>query len=171
MSENMPVIPEVWPVAADALGIWLISGDDAWRTAAVPADSGPHFELDLELFGRGVRDRVSLMHSTSWRADGPHLVVTYMAVIRADDLVRGTWPAALPVTARLLDVVGKPPGHAPDQPPAPRYIDVLMHGLRHLRFLLDHDPASSAALGETWRRHLAPLTPALAGMYSELTPA
>jgi len=170
MSENMSVIPEVWPVAADSLGIWLISGDDAWRTAAVPADSGPHFELDLELWTRGIRDRVTLMHSTSWRADGPHLIVTYMAVVRADDFVRDLWPGALPVTARLLSAVGKPPVHAPTRPPAPRYIDALMHGLRHLRFLLDYDTASTAAMGEQMRAHLAPLTPALAGMYSELAP-
>ena len=166
MTENMPVIAEVWPVTADPLGIWLISGDDAWRTAPVPSDSGPHFELDLELFGRGLRDRVTLMHSTSWRADGPHLIVTYMAVIAADDFVRGTWPGALPVTARLLDVVGRPPGHAATSAPEPRYIDVLTHGLRHLRFLLDYDATACAALGELWRRHLARLTPALAGMYS-----
>ena len=168
MAENMPVIPEVWPVAADPLGIWLISGDDAWRTPAVAADSGPHFELDLELWARGVRDRVTLMHSTSWRADGPHLIVTYMVVVNADDLVRGIWRDARPITAKAADKVGRPPGHAADQPPAPRYIDVLTHGLRHLRFLLDHDETSAAALGETFRRHLTPLTPALAGMHSEL---
>lgn len=167
MTENMTVIPEVWPVAADRVGIWLISGDDAWRTAAVPADSEPHFELELELFAHGLRDQVALMHSTSWRVDGPHLIVTYMAVIRADDLVKGIWPGARPITAALADAVGKPPAHAPTEAPAPRYIDVLNHGLRHLRFLLDHDDSNSAALGDLWRRHLEPLKPALARMYSE----
>lgn len=167
MTENMAVIPEVWPVAADEVGIWLISGDDAWRTAAVPADSEPHFELDLELFAHGLRDRVTLMHSTSWRVDGPHLIVTYMAVIAVDDLVRGNWPGARPITGALADAVGRPPTHAATEPPAPRYIDVLMHGLRHLRFLLDYDATNSAALDDLWRQHLAPLKPALAAMYSE----
>ena len=31
MMEPMTTRVEVWPVAADELGIWLISGDDAWR--------------------------------------------------------------------------------------------------------------------------------------------
>ena len=166
MAENMAVIPEVWPVAADRVGIWLISGDDAWRTSAVPADSEPHFELELELGARGLRDRVSMMHSTSWRIDGPHLIVTYIAVAQADDLVRGIWPHARPITAKLLGAVGKPPGHEPTEAPAPRYIDVLTHGLRHLRFLMDTDASNAAALGEMMRHHLEPLTPALAGMYA-----
>lgn len=166
MAENMSVIPEVWPVAADKVGIWLISGDDAWRTMAVASDSEPHFELELELMARGVRDRVSMVHSTSWRIDGPHLIVTYMAVVQAGDLVRGVWPGARPITARLLDAVGKPSPHAPVEPPAPRYIDVLMHGLRHLRFLMDTDTSNAEAMGEQMRHHLQPLRPALAGLYA-----
>lgn len=166
MAENMPIIPEVWPVAADQVGIWLISGDDACRTDAVPSDSEPHFELELELMARGLRDRVTLMHSTSWRIDGPRMIVTYMAVVKADDLVHATWPGARPITAKLLAAVGKPPAHDPTEAPAPRYIDVLAHGLRHLRFLMDWDSANAEALGDQMRRHLEPLSPALAGLYA-----
>jgi len=166
MAENMSVIPEVWPVAADRAGIWLISGDDAWRTMAVAADSEPHFELELEMMGRGVRDRVTMMHSTSWRVDGPHLIVTYMAVVEAGDLVRGIWPGARPITVALADAIGKPPAHAPTEAPAPRYIDVLVHGLRHLRFLMDTDASNAAAMGPLMRQHLEPLRPALAGLYA-----
>jgi hypothetical protein len=166
MANDMAIIPEVWPVAADRVGLWLISGDDAWRTDAVASDSEPHFELELEMLGRGVRDKVTMMHSTSWRIDGPRMIVTYMAVVQAPDLVRGLWPGARPITLAMLDAVGKPPAHAPDEPPAPRYIDVLAHGLRHLRFLMDTDAANSAAMGEMMRRHLEPLRPALAGLYA-----
>ena len=167
MLEPMAVRVEVWPVAADDLGIWLISGDDAWRTGTVPADNEPHAELEALLHDRGALDSAAVLHSTSWRVDGPHVFLTYMAVIRTDDLVRATWPAALPIVAELPDAVGKPPTHAPTEPPAPRYIDVLMHGLRHLRFLLDNDATNAAALPDIWRRHLAPLEPALATMYDE----
>ncbi|HEX3957777.1 MAG TPA: hypothetical protein VHZ03_14260 [Trebonia sp.] len=166
MAENMPIIPEVWPVAADRAGLWLISGDDAWRTSAVASDSEPHFEIELELMGRGVRGRLAMMHSTSWRIDGPRMIVTYMAVIVADDLVKGIWPDARPITAKLLDAVGKPAGHEPTEAPAPRYIDVLAHGLRHLRFLMDTDASNAAAMGEAMRQRLEPLTPALAGLYA-----
>ena len=168
MAENMPVIGEAWVVAADPAGIWLVSGDDAWRTSPVPSDSGPHFELVQEMAAHGIGPgRVALMHSTSWRADGPHLIVTYMVVAKADDLVRGMWRNARPVTVKAADAVGRPRTHAPDEPPEPSDFHVLMHGLRHLRYLLDHDATSAAALGPLWRRHLAPFEPALAGMYSE----
>lgn len=166
MAENMAITPEVWPVAADRAGLWLVSGDDAWRTGAVASDSEPHFELELELMGRGVRDYLALMHSTSWRIDGPRMIVTYMAVLQVPDLVRGLWPQARPITAKLLDAVGKPPTHDPTEAPAPRYIDVLVHGLRHLRFLGEWDSSNRAAMGDLMWAHLEPLRPALAGLYA-----
>ena len=165
MLEPMTVRVEVWPVAADRIGLWLASGADAWRTDAVMASSSPHAEIELELFRHGALDRVAVMHSTSWRADGTSVIVTYMAVIKTSGLVRERWPLALPISLDLADAVGKPPTHSPVEPPAPRYVDVLHHGLRHLHYLMDHDVTNAAAMGELWRRHLEPLEPALATMY------
>lgn len=167
MAENMGVIPEWWAIAADRLGIWLIGGAPQYA-APVPADSEPHFEIELDLTARSIRGRVTLMHSTSWRVDYRlgGLVVTYMVIVRADDLVRGIWPDALPVTLAAVERVGKPEPHAPDEAPSPSHFHVLMHGLRHLRFLMDTDTSAAAAMGEMMRRHLEPLTPALAGMYA-----
>lgn len=168
MAENMPVIVEGWVIAADRAGLWLVSGDDAWRTAPVPSDSGPHYELELELAARGIDlDRIALLHSTSWRADGPHLILTYMAVVTPDDLVRGIWRDARPITAGAAEAVGPARAHAADEPPEPSDFHVLMHGLRHLKYLIDHDVTNAAALGDLWREHLEPFEPALAGMYSE----
>ena len=168
MTENMAVIPEVWPVAADRAGIWLISGMTPWYMAPVPADSEPHFEIELDLMARGTRDRVALMHSTSWRVDYQlgGLVATYMVVMEADDLVPGIWPGAVPVTLAALEKVGKPASHAADEAPSPSHFHVLAHGLRHLRFLVEYDPANAAAMGPLMRQHLEPLTPALAGLYA-----
>ena len=168
MTENMAVIPEVWPVAADQTGIWLVSGGAPWYAAPVPADSEPHFEIELDLMARGIRDRVALMHSTSWRVDYRlgGLVATYMVVMEADDLVPGCWPGAAPVTLAALEKVGKPTSHAPDEAPSPSHFHVLAHGLRHLRFLVDYDPSNAAALGELMRHHLEPMTPVLATLYA-----
>lgn len=168
MANDMAVIPEVWPVAADRKAIWLISGDQPWHLAPVPADSEPHFEIELDLMERGIRDQVALMHSTSWRVDYRigGLVATYMVVVRADDLVKGIWPAARPVTPAAMEKVAKPIPHAPDEAPSPSHFHVLMHGLRHLRFLEIYDPSNAAALGDLMRGHLESLTPALAGMYA-----
>jgi hypothetical protein len=167
MTENMPVWVEVWPVAADEVGIWLLSGDDAWRSGSpVPSDSEPHFEVDVTLRKHGVSSNATtVLHSTSWRADGPAVILTYMAVIDAGDLAREQWSSAKPVSALIPSVVGRPPTNPANEPPAPRYIDVLLHGLRHLRFLRDHDATASEAMGPRWRQHLEPFGEALAGMY------
>ena len=167
MAENMDAIGEFWVIAADRAGIWLVPDGEPQYTVPVPADSEPHAEIKAEL-PRGLRDRVTLMHSTSWRVDYKlgGLVVTYMVVVAADDLVRGIWPQARPITLAAVEAVGKPEPHAPDEPPVPTHFHVLMHGLRHLRFLMDTDPSNAAAMGPLMRQHLEPLRPALAQLYA-----
>lgn len=162
--ENMNVICEVWPVSADEHGIWLVSGGDAWRSPAIPADSEPHFEVELLLASHGA-DQPSLLHSTSWRPDGPTIVLTYMAVLDSPGLVLSRWPTARPVSADLLPAVGNPAPHGPVEVPVPRYVDVLHHGLRHLRFLADTDASARTALTGHWVTWLEQMRPALAGMY------
>jgi len=167
MSEQpMTVTVEVWPVSADETGIWLLSPDGPWPSPPVMADSEPHLAVELELIQHTVSlIDVALLHSTSWRTEGTAVILTYVAVVRCPGLVRSTWPDARPVGWPLAEHVGRPPTHAPTEPPAPRYIDVLMHGLRHLRFLLDYDATSAEALNGTWRQHLETLEPALSTMY------
>lgn len=146
MAENMPVVVEVWPLAADEFGIWLVSGRDGWRGSAVASDSEPHEEVALLLTQHAAGRTSTLVHSTSWRVDGPTLVLTYVVVLYCGDWIRDIWPTALPVAPELIDAVGKPMTHGPAHAPAPRYVDVLHHGLRHLRFLLDTDSAARTAL-------------------------
>ena len=168
MLEKMGITVEVWPVAADEAGIWLVSGRDALRWGPVEADGDVHYETEMLLRGFGASlDEVAVIHSTSWRPDGPAIVLTYVAVLRVSGYVLETWPDAAPVTAALLAAVGKAPPHGAADVPVPRVMDVLLHGLRHLRFLLDRDAETGAALDAHWRRHLRPLEPALAAMYTE----
>lgn len=162
--ENMSVVVEVWPLAADDHGIWLISGDDAWRSPPVPADSEPHFEVELLMATHGV-GQPALLHSTSWRPDGPAVVLTYMAVVSSTEPIRTRWSNARPVSSDLLPAVGNPTTHGPAEVPVPRYIDVLHHGLRHLRFLVDTDGTARTALTGHWATWLEQMRPALAGMY------
>lgn len=166
MTENMNVIVEVWPVTADEIGIWLLSGGDGWRSAPVPSDSEPHFEVELMLHRHDVSG-AALLHSTSWRPDGPHIVLTYVAVLHLPGLIREHWPIALPISADLLPTVGNPPPHGAAEIPVPRHIDVLHHALRHLRFLMDTDSSARAALVGHWPGHLKQMRPALAGMYDQ----
>ena len=180
MPELMTVTVEVWPVAADDAGIWLLSRPGAWQWGPVEATSDVHYEVELLLFHHGIdpgdavfisvpagTPRTDALHSTSWRPHGPTIVLTYMAVIAAGGYVRERWPSASPLTAALSAAVGKAPPHGAAEVPVPRLVDVPLHGLRHLRFLMDYDAEVSAALDENWRRHLAPLEPALFTMFSE----
>jgi hypothetical protein len=174
MTENKPHIAEIWPLAVDDLGIWLISGRDAWRTAPVPSGSGADFEAKLELFAYGIgRQHVPWMHSTSWRDELPRLIVTYAAWVRPAglDLVRGTWRNAMPLTAEAAAAVGPALPHAPAQPPEPTYWHVLMHALRHMKWLSDpaNDATSAATLASDarWARHLTPFQPELARMFTQ----
>ena len=131
------------------------------------ADACMFAEVDLMLAHLGIGPgSVAAVHSTSWRQEGPRQINTFMAVIKTGDFALERWPA-LPITVDLAEAVGKPFTHAPSEPPVPRYVDVLMHGLRHLRFLLEpgRDATTAAAMGDLWRRHLEPLDSALATMY------
>jgi hypothetical protein len=161
--EAMNVSVEVWACAADQNAIWLVS-EDAWRSPPIPADSEPHFEVELTLAGHD-HHRPSLLHSTSWRPQGPTIVLSYIAVLPCDGLVLDQWPGALPVPPELLPAVGNPFPHGAAEVPVPRYIDVLFHALRHLRFLIDTDATARAVLAGYWAEHLAQLEPALSGMY------
>jgi hypothetical protein len=168
--EKMGIIDEAWPVAADEAGIWLLSGSDALRWGPVMADGDVHYEAETLLRGFGINlADVAVIHSTSWRPDGPAIVLTYMAVVKVTGYVLETWPDAAPVTSALPAAVGKAPPHGAAEVPVPRVVDVLLHGLRHLKFLAgpDGDAETAAALDGNWLRHLAPLRPALAAMFSE----
>jgi hypothetical protein len=163
--ESMNVVVEVWACAADELGIWLV-GDDAWRSAPIASDGEPHFEVELLLAGRGAVSPV-LLHSTSWRPDGPTVVLTYVAVLPCAGLVLDEWPTAQPVSVDLLPAVGKPYAHGAAEVPVPRYIDVLHHALRHLTYVVGTDATAREALAGHWMCHLATLRPTLAGMYEK----
>jgi hypothetical protein len=169
MANDMPLYVEVWPVSVDDSGIWLISGDMALVSGPVQSDRGVHAEVELVLLDLVPLSGVRFLHSTSWREQGQHALLTYFAAIDppAGLDVRGHWRNARPVSEELAVYAG-PAGPGPSTtPPEPRPIDVLLHGLRHLRFLLDTDDGVVATMDERWRRHLTRLTPALAGMYRD----
>lgn len=187
---------EVWPVAADAEGIWLLSETpdgqpDAWRSDPVSVLSGCHLTAERLLRahpGRGARSStqprywapiptpdegsclgdVQLLHSTSWRPDEDAVIVTYVAVLGGHgpgEFALDVWPHARPVGLDLADAVGKPITVAAVDAPLPRDVDVLLHGIRHLRFLIEYDAPAAASLDACWHSWLADLQPALAGMY------
>lgn len=167
MLEQSHVRVEIWPVAADEVGLWLISGMDAWRSGPVPYDLGPRDEVQDVLDQHKVGSALRVIHSTSWRAEPGHVMLTYIAAIDTDVPARQAWPGAMPIAPELATAVGKPSATPPTGEPTPRYIDVLMHGIRHFRFLSLTDSPAREALGDQWRGYLEDFAPALAGMYEE----
>lgn len=167
MGEPMAAWVEIWPLAADETGIWLLSGGDAWRTGPVPADSDPLFEVKLLVGQHDPEMQLDLIHSTSWRVDGPSVILTWVTIAHARGLVVEQWPDALPVTTKLAEKVGKPITHAANEPPTPRDIDVLMHAIRHLRFLRDTDDSARVVMPEAWLQNLDAWEPVLSGLYIE----
>jgi hypothetical protein len=166
---TMTVTVEVWPVAADETGLWLLGPDGPWPSPPIPADSEPHVAVELELIQHQVNlADVAVIHSTSWRTEHTSAILTYLAVVDVAGLVLDSWPDARPVTTTLADHVGRPPTHGPLDPPAPRYVDVLLHGLRHLAFLLPRDATVAAALPGVWGGHLAEFSPWIAHMYDRV---
>jgi hypothetical protein len=77
----MIVVAEVWPVAADELGLWLLSGDGPRPSLPVMDDSEPFDYAEMELMQAGMWATTKVLHSTSWRVDRGDLVVTYLAVV------------------------------------------------------------------------------------------
>lgn len=161
--ENMNVTVEVWPIRADQYGLWLVSGEDAWRSSPIGADSDPHFEVELLLSSHDMPP-ARLLHSTSWRPDNTSIVLTYIAVLETSE----PSPGARPITCDLLADVGNPTPHGAADAPIPRYSDVLHHGLRHLSFLLNTDAEAANAIAGWCTHWVSQMQPALAGMYSQV---
>jgi hypothetical protein len=172
MTGTATVTAEVWAVGADATGLWHLPGIDALRYGPIAQDHPVQFEVDTLLDDAEIPPAYRrVVHGTSWRPSGPTVILTHIAVVSAPGAVLDRWPAAAPLGADLLAAVGRPPTHAATAvPTAVRRIDVLVHALRHVAFLREHDAGIAAALDATWRRHLAPLAPALAGLYSDVHP-
>lgn len=159
---------EIWPIAVDKIGVWLLAAD-AWRTGEpIQADSDAHADVLLELARHGLAlgDLLEI-HSTSWRHDGPSILLTYYAAVDCDGPVLEHWPHAQPIALDAAQAVGRAPSHGGLEAPAPRDVDVLLHALRHLRWRLDTDADAIATYADRplWRQHLATLAPALAEMY------
>jgi hypothetical protein len=98
----------------------------------------------------GLRARV--LHSTSWRHDGEHVVLTYLGVV--DRPAEPNENLATEPVARV-DLAR---GDTTAAPEAIATAQVLEHALRHLAWLLADDPAVAAALPE-WRPPLAVYVP------------
>lgn len=174
---------EVWPVAADIAGFWLLGGKTgAWDPIdATEATWSQHEAVEQVLGMHGALGVTRALHSTSWRPDvgKPWDVFTYIACVDAGQAVIDVWPEARPIGRALLQAVGKPYVHDPTAAPLPRFIDVAAHAIRHIRLLTNphcdaFDAVTATAVSglpgdgtgrSWWDVHLEGLKGQLAGLY------
>jgi hypothetical protein len=166
---------EVWPLGADTTGIYLLSGTGPWPSDYISHQSDPMTMAEIELIQHGVTITPELpRHSTSWRieydrhADQNFGIYSFMVVVPIPELVYDRWPHARPIPPELADELGPAPAHPVGELPDVPYWFVLLHGLRHLRFLRDTDSDLRDKLDANWRQHLERFAPAIARMYQRL---
>jgi hypothetical protein len=171
------VFPEVWPVAADKFGLWLLTGEQG-PIACQPVmdDAKPHAYVDMALMQAGLFARTRVTHQMSTRTDHDstvgrnYEVYTFLAAVEPSGFVLDCWPEAKPITAELARV-GNPETHGAMEPPRTvRLIDALRHALREMRLLSDpesikFDATVAAKLPELWTPHLISLEPLFRQMY------
>lgn len=167
-AELMGVRAEVWPVAATAEGLWLLSGVEGLQSGPVPVRMSVAEAVRGLLRSIGIgEDDLAIMHGTSCRDEYGYAVQTHIAVVNCPDVL-AHWPVAEPISLEVLGQVGPPPAHGPAEVPDNRYIDVLAHALRHLAFLREHDATAAAAMPALMVPHLAELSPVLYVMYDQV---
>jgi hypothetical protein len=108
----------------------------------------------------------SIVHSTSWRYEAEHLVLSYLTVLQP----------ARPLTTAPLGFLLQPVQTESDRasrtgdPRAIAVIDVLTHGLRHLAMLRISDPEVAENLSGCWHELLASWRPLPAGLLELYAP-
>jgi hypothetical protein len=93
-----------------------------------------------------------MVHSTSWRAAGSAIVLTFLVVVDRPSTVPAECETRLVARAELAR------GGAIGPPATVRHSQVVEHGLRHLAWLIREDPAIAGALAG-WRTALADYEP------------
>lgn len=154
---------ELWPVSADPSGLWLVSGGAPLTRSAIPASPGANETAKGLLRDNGLLAHSRFLHSTSWRPRTCTVTLTYIAALTS---FRATAPDTWPQARRLdlEELQGNPVGRGRGDAVFPD-ARVLVHGLRHLAFLVERDQKLAAVLGADFRAPLALIEPAVAGLF------
>lgn len=145
------------PVQAEVFVMWLDGGAPALTG---PCGADPWYlevaedEDPLDVVADGVRRVIGepvVVHSTSWRRGRGAVVLSFVTVIRADQVgSMASVPIGRTDLARNTATSG-PPSVAP--------VQVIEHGLRHLAWLVRDDAIVAERLAGEWREALEPYVP------------
>ena len=150
-------IDVVGPVRADIFLVWLnggrieITGPDGARSWVIQLEDAEHPVEAVERIVAGLVGPPLLVHSTSWRRDGAAVILSFLVVIRPEQV--GPMQSA-PVTRAELAR-----SEATRAPEAIADAAVLEHALRHLAWLATDDPVVAERLSPAWKAALAAYVP------------
>jgi len=144
-------------VQAEVFVVWLAGehleltgpcGPAPWILELGPTDH------PVDVVTRIVRDVIGdplLVHSTSWRRDRDAVILSFVVVI--DQTLVGSM-VSLPIARSVLAR-----GEAAAAPRTIATAQVVEHGLRHMAWLAQDDPAVATELSAGWRALLADYVP------------
>jgi hypothetical protein len=144
---------ELFPLYLDGEAIEYLQpvGGSSWRLALPPGAPHPHQVVHGALAQLG--GTPVMVHSTSWRYESGHVVLTYVAVLPAPPVPRAGFQSQRVAPQDLAhSTATRPPGGI-------EVGAVVNHALRHMAWLLRTDPSVAGALREAWSRALAPYHP------------
>jgi hypothetical protein len=145
------------PVRAEIFLVWLngdrleLTGPDGPVPWVIQLDDVEHPVDAVTRIIRGLVGPPLLVHSTSWRRDGPAVILSFLAVISPEQTV-GMPTAPIP-RAELAR------SDATAAPATIHHAQVLEHGLRHLAWLAEDDEVVAGRLSHGWRLALAGYVP------------
>jgi hypothetical protein len=115
--EHMGVVLELYTLAVDATGIYMINdGGQAWRTGRIDADTDVFAELELLAYEYEPGLALPIIHGTSNRQDGPHMVHTFVAVAETAPFVQFVLARWAPPRSARRSRTRRTPGLTPGTP-------------------------------------------------------
>jgi hypothetical protein len=145
------------PVRAEIFLVWLnedrleLTGPDGPVPWIVQLDDVEHPVAAVERVVNGLVGEPLLVHSTSWRREGPAVLLSFVAVIGPE---QAHGMASEPIQRSELARSA-----ATSAPATIAHGQVLEHGLRHLAWLAEDDGVVAGRLSPAWRRAMADYVP------------
>jgi hypothetical protein len=157
INDEPPAFDVEGPVRAEIFVVWLhgdrleLTGPDGPLPWVIQLDDVEHPVQSVERIISGLVGAPILVHSTSWRRDGPAVILSFVAVVSPEQ-AEGMASAPVPRAELARSEATRAPatiGHE----------QVLEHGLRHLAWLAEDDVVVAERLSPGWHRALADYVP------------
>jgi hypothetical protein len=124
---------EVFPFIITPMGVWQVAGDADYQPLLCPVIDAHPTRLAGRLVSNHLGLTPTLLHSTSWRYEDDHLILSFAAVLPRGESVMHLHARSFCAGATMT-------------PEAITAIQVRDHALRHMAFLAQTDLATMQVL-------------------------